>query len=124
MLLDLLSRLRITNPDMTDTLRLPMTQSQIADYLGLTNVYISKTFIRLEQEGFIQREEDSLRLLREDDMIELTDFHDRYADMGHLRVFRRNSFSPPDSNQLKAKTGWLLHSRIVDGCASCCLRRN
>ena len=81
MLLDLVSRLRITNPGMTDTIRLPMTQSQIADYLGLTNVYISKTFIRLEQEGFIWREQDSLRLLREDDMIELTDFHDRYADM-------------------------------------------
>ena len=81
MLLDLISRLRITNQNMTDTIRLPLTQSQIADYLGLTNVYISKTFIRLEQDGFILRDQDHLRILKEDEMIELTDFHDRYADM-------------------------------------------
>jgi len=81
MLLDLLARLRITNHKMTDAFRLPMTQSQIADYLGLTNVYISKTFIRLEREGFIQRDHDQIRVLREDEMIELTDFHDRYAEM-------------------------------------------
>ena len=81
MLLDLISRLRITNRQMTDTIRLPMTQSQIADYLGLTNVYISKTFIRMEQNGFIQREQDTVRLLEQDKMIELTDFHDRYAEM-------------------------------------------
>ena len=81
MLLDLISRLRITNRQMTDTIRLPMTQSQIADYLGLTNVYISKTFIRMEQNGFIQREQDTVRLLEQDKMIDLTDFHDRYAVM-------------------------------------------
>ncbi len=81
MLLDLISRLRITNRDMTDTIRLPMTQSQIADYLGLTNVYISKTFVRMEQDGYIRREQDHLRILKEDAMIELTDFHDRYAEM-------------------------------------------
>ncbi len=81
MLLDLISRLRITNHSMTDTIRLPMTQSQIADYLGLTNVYISKTFIRMEQDGFIRRDQDYLQVLREDEMVELTDFHDRYAEM-------------------------------------------
>lgn len=81
MLLDLLARLRITNRSMTDTFRLPMTQSQIADYLGLTNVYISKTFLRLEREGFIQRDQDQVRILKESEMIELTDFHDRYAEM-------------------------------------------
>ena len=81
MLLDLISRLRITNPGITDTIRLPMTQSQIADYLGLTNVYISKTFIRMEEDGYIHRDQDRLQILREDAMIELTDFHDRYADM-------------------------------------------
>ena len=81
MLLDLIARLRITNRDMTDTMRLPMTQGQIADYLGLTNVYISKTFLRMEQEGLIRRADDRLQILREDDLVELTDFHDRYDDM-------------------------------------------
>lgn len=81
MLLDLIARLRITNRDMTDVFRLPMTQSQIADYLGLTNVYISKTFIRMQEDGYIHREQDRLRLLKENALIDLTDFHDRYAEM-------------------------------------------
>lgn len=81
MLLDLISRLRITNRDLTDTFRLPMTQSQIADYLGLTNVYVSKTFLRMEADGHIQRDQGRLRILKERAMIELTDFHDRYAEM-------------------------------------------
>lgn len=81
MLLDLIARLRITNQQMSDTLRLPMTQSQIADYLGLTNVYISKTLIRMEEDGFIHRDQDNLKILKEDAMIDLTDFHDRYAEM-------------------------------------------
>lgn len=81
MLLDLISRLRITNLRMTDTIRLPMTQSQIADYLGLTNVYISKTLIQMEEDGVIRRQNSHLQLLREDKLIALTDFHDRYADM-------------------------------------------
>ncbi len=81
MLLDLIARLRITNSAMTDTMRLPLTQSQIADYLGLTNVYISRTFLRLEKDGYIQRTGDGVHLLREDDLIDMTDFYDRYADM-------------------------------------------
>lgn len=81
MLLDLIARLRITNHTMTDTIRLPLNQSQIADYLGLTNVYISKTFIEMEQAGLIHRQDHHLQILKEAELTELTDFYDRYADM-------------------------------------------
>lgn len=81
MLLDLIARLRVTNPETTDTLRLPMTQSHIADYLGLTNVYISKTFHQMEQAGYIRRQNQNLQILKEDEMIRLTDFDDRYVEM-------------------------------------------
>ena len=81
MVLDLIARLRITNRRMTDTIRLPLTQSQIGDYLGLTNVYISRTLIKMEEDGYIQRIGDRLRILREDDLADMTDFNNRYADM-------------------------------------------
>ncbi|MGB3244626.1 MAG: Crp/Fnr family transcriptional regulator [Sulfitobacter sp.] len=81
MLLDLIARLRITNKTMTDTIRLPLNQSQIADYLGLTNVYISKTFIMMENDGLIRRQDHHLQILKEDELVDLTDFTDRYADM-------------------------------------------
>lgn len=89
MLLDMAARLRITNKDMTDTFRLPLTQSQIADYLGLTNVYISKTLLKMEDQSLIQRNGNEIRLLREDDLIDQTDFQDRYCDMDV-------SWFPPD----------------------------
>ncbi|MBU2360725.1 MAG: Crp/Fnr family transcriptional regulator [Alphaproteobacteria bacterium] len=81
MLLDLISRLRITNHKMTDTIRLPLTQSQIGDYLGLTNVYISRTLIKMEEDGLILRHGDRMQILREDELSDMTDFRDRYADM-------------------------------------------
>ncbi|MFZ3582754.1 Crp/Fnr family transcriptional regulator [Loktanella sp. DJP18] len=81
MLLDLIARLRITNHKMTDTIRLPLTQSQIGDYLGLTNVYISRTFIRMEEDGYILRHGSGLQILREDELAEMSDFRDRYAEM-------------------------------------------
>ncbi|MCF7700766.1 Crp/Fnr family transcriptional regulator [Loktanella sp. M215] len=81
MLLDLIARLRITNHKMTDTIRLPLTQSQIGDYLGLTNVYISRTLIKMEEDGLILRHGDRMQILREDELSDMTDFRDRYADM-------------------------------------------
>lgn len=81
MLLDLIARLRISNTTMTDTIRLPLSQSQIGDYLGLTNVYISRTILKLEKDGYIERSGDHMRIVREDELIEMTDFYDRYADM-------------------------------------------
>ncbi|MGB3555274.1 MAG: Crp/Fnr family transcriptional regulator [Jannaschia sp.] len=81
LLLDLLARLRITNTSMTDTIRLPLNQSQIGDYLGLTNVYVSKTLINMEKEGYIRRNGNEVQIVRRDDLVELTDFSDRYEVM-------------------------------------------
>ncbi len=81
MILDLLARLRVTNTKMTDTINMPLTQGQIGDYLGLTNVYVSRTMVALEDEGYIKRTADRLQVLREDDLVAMTDFQNRYSDM-------------------------------------------
>jgi CRP/FNR family transcriptional regulator, anaerobic regulatory protein len=81
LVLDLAARLRITNPGMTDTFRLPLNQSHIADYLGLTNVYISKTFRVMEEDGLLSRRSNMLRLLQEKTLAENCDFTDRYNRM-------------------------------------------
>lgn len=81
LLLDLLSKLRITNGDMSGMFHLPLTQSEIGDVLGLTNVYVSKTLGLLEVDGFISRQGNKVRILDEKALIRLCDFVDRYADM-------------------------------------------
>ena len=64
-LLEILSRLRITNPEMGCDFSLLLTQEIIGDSLGLTNVYVSRTFQRLVEEGLIQRSNGEIRLLDE-----------------------------------------------------------
>ncbi len=91
MLLDLQARLKITNHDMTDALRIPLNQSQIAAYVGVTNVYVSKTLSRMQKDGDIARSGNTVRILRPDAMKEATDFRDRYSDMD-VAWFPANKF--------------------------------
>lgn len=81
LLLDLLHKLRITDAGITDTIRVPMTQGEIADVIGLTNVYVSRSFIALEEAGMIRRSENRIRILRESALVALSDFVDRYASL-------------------------------------------
>lgn len=81
LLLDLLSKLRITDSDMGARFRLPLTQTEIGDVLGLTNVYVSKTMSLLEAEGLIARSGDAVQILDEPALVRICDFVDRYADM-------------------------------------------
>lgn len=81
LLLEIMCRLRITNPKMETDFRLPLTQDVIGDAVGLTNVYVSRTLGELERGGFIQRSDGRINIAREDDLRELTDFQDRYFQM-------------------------------------------
>lgn len=81
MLLDLVSRLRITNKKMTDTFRLPLRQGEIGDVLGLTNVYVSKTFMALEEEGYLSRQDGMVTLRKEAALKAMCDYFNRYDDM-------------------------------------------
>ena len=78
MFLDILTKLRVTNKSVTDTIRLPLNQTEIGDYVGLTNVYVSRSLIRLEEDGVIARGDGTLKILKEDIMADMCDFKDRY----------------------------------------------
>lgn len=80
-LLDLASRLRITNPGMGSSFRLPLSQQEIADTIGLTNVYVSKTLGRLERDGMIARDGDRITLTDEPGLVELCSFVNRYQQV-------------------------------------------
>lgn len=78
-LLEIGSRLRVTDPRMSTSFHLPLTQAQIADAVGLTNVYVSKSLSRLREEGLISMADGSVTLLDEETLREMCDFEDRYA---------------------------------------------
>lgn len=80
-LLDILARLRITMGPETDRMRMPMNQSDIGDHMGLTNVTVSKTLMRMELDGLIGRRCGNILFADEARMVTLCGFRDRYRDL-------------------------------------------
>lgn len=77
-LLDLIARLRITNPQMSTTMRMPLNQHEIGDALGLTHTYVSKTLGRMEDGGLLRRAEGTITLEGEERLKEMVEFTNRY----------------------------------------------
>ena len=80
-LLDILARLRVMGGRQLTSFQLPLSQTEIGDVIGLTNVYVSKTLGRLEDAGRIRRTGNHVEILEEDELRQLADFTDRYASL-------------------------------------------
>lgn len=80
-LLELQSRLRITDPDLSSEFLVPLTQEVIGDALGLTNVYVSRTLQALVSDGLIERRPGRVNLLHDEELRRLCGFIDRYAEI-------------------------------------------
>ena len=79
--LELHARLRVISGSTSDTLRMPLNQQEIGDAVGLTNVSVSRATSQLEKAGLIETTPRAVRLKDRDALVELCDFHDRYAEM-------------------------------------------
>lgn len=55
-------RLRQTNPDISNQFRLPLSQEQLADVLGLSPVHVSRTFTALSEDGLVFRDRHNLTI--------------------------------------------------------------
>lgn len=78
-LLEITDRLHITDRDVDEGFLLPLTQADIADAVGLTNVYVSKMLAKMEQDGLIEREGSRMRLLDVERMRDIAQFHPSQA---------------------------------------------
>lgn len=75
LLLEINERLALVRQhDDGEGFRLPLTQSDMADLLGLTNVYISKTLARIEADGLVERRGNRIVLLDEERLRDLADY--------------------------------------------------
>ncbi len=63
LLLELLLRARRAAPDAGETMRLPLTQTHIADALGLTSVHVSRTLTQLRKENLVDLSDRLLRVI-------------------------------------------------------------
>ncbi|WP_447554909.1 Crp/Fnr family transcriptional regulator [Vreelandella sp. EE22] len=55
-------RLSQTNPDLTGQFRLPLSQEQLADVLGLSPVHVSRTFSSLSEDGLVYRDRHHINI--------------------------------------------------------------
>lgn len=58
--------------------RLPLSQEQIADALGLSTVHVSRTFSAFREEGLVLRERHKVTLLDPDALARVAEFDSRY----------------------------------------------
>ena len=77
-LLTTLSRLRMTNHDLGDTFDFPLTQFDLADAVGLTNVSVSNALSALQEQGALKRAGGRISVLDENAMRESSSFVNRY----------------------------------------------
>lgn len=78
-LLLLKSKVAVKNDEDSQSLFLPLTQYDIADSLGLTNVTVSKVMSELEKAGHIQYKRQRIEFLDIEALTEMVGFEDRYA---------------------------------------------
>lgn len=85
LLLELHRRARIVNQASEDAMPLPLTQTQIADTLGLTPIHTNRVLRRLVRAGLIEMNRQHIRFLDQDALAEMCDFDPSYF---HLDAFR------------------------------------
>lgn len=73
-ILELHRRLLIVGQASEGAMIMPVTQSEIGDALGLSNVHVSKTLSKLQSLGHIKRTRTLIQLLDVDGLAELCDF--------------------------------------------------
>lgn len=80
-LLDIVSRLRVTDDAIQDTFDLKLTQEEIGDAIGLTSVHVNRMIRQMEAEGLISRSNGSITLVDERKLEEIGHFTNRYKDL-------------------------------------------
>lgn len=79
-ILQTLGRLRMVHAHSDDRFHCPLTQTDIGDLVGLTNVHVSRTFTRLEEEGHIKRRGAFIQILNADALKRVAGYTDRFGD--------------------------------------------
>lgn len=65
-----------------DCFRLPLTQTDLADTMGLTPVYVNRTLQRMRGEGLITLKRRELTILEPEQLIKLSAFTPNYLHLG------------------------------------------
>ncbi|MBD2843426.1 Crp/Fnr family transcriptional regulator [Erythrobacter rubeus] len=81
LILEIETRRNLLADTADDHFRLGLTQGQIGDAIGLTEVQVSRLFRQFIGEGIVERKSGTVKILQRDRLVELGQFTDRYKDL-------------------------------------------
>lgn len=81
LLLDIRARLKLTMAGVGESFDMPLTQAQIGDAVGLTNIHVSRTLGAMTKDGTIVRDGRRVRIAAPDALAQEVGFIDRYASI-------------------------------------------
>lgn len=84
--------------------RLPLSQEQLGDTLGLSSVHVSRTFTAFRDEGLVLRDRHRVTLLEPDALARMAEFNDGYLNDRVPPVFLEQEWRLPDPPV--AGSGW------------------
>lgn len=80
-ILQTMDRLKLSGSHSHDQFHCPLTQMDVGDLLGLTNVHISRTYSQLERLQLIERNGSFIRILDRQGLCDLADYTDRFQGL-------------------------------------------
>ena len=86
-----------------DTIRLPLTQVELADTLGLTPVHVNRILKEFRQQGLIAVEHKRLSLLDMSGLQKMADFNQDYLNLGGASKEVTQYFDNLESGRTAAK---------------------
>ena len=82
-LLQLHARLSVADEGLGDRFRLPFSQAEIGEAVGMTPVYVNKLLRKLTDEGRIKVERPYIDLLDREGLVNQVNFSDVFAELDH-----------------------------------------
>lgn len=79
--LQTMARLKLLNGVLDERFHSPLTQAELGNILGLTNIHVSRTLTAMEEEGLLARNRTFFRLIDPDALQRLSGFVDRYRQL-------------------------------------------
>ncbi|WP_373486654.1 Crp/Fnr family transcriptional regulator [Blastomonas sp.] len=77
--LSIAARMRVVTGEHKAEVRMPLTQTDLGDAVGLTQVHVNRLIRQMTEEGLIIRTRSTVTLVDEDRLIELARFVDRFS---------------------------------------------
>ncbi len=81
LILEIYFRLRVTNSDIDRSFEMKLTQTDIGDAIGVTNVHVSRLFGKMESRNLIRREGRTLHILELETLVDEAFFTDRFTGL-------------------------------------------